>query len=64
MNFLDQLDSLVFLLLSVLIYCFVLNYSNDIAMCFWTYRIIDLINIFCYLYESLMHSVLCILLIM
>lgn len=27
--------------LSVYIYCLVLNYSNDITMCFWTHRFID-----------------------
>ena len=64
LNFFDQFDSLVFLPLSVLIYRLVFNYCNDIAMRFGTHRIINFFNIFYYFYESLMHSVLGILIVM
>ena len=63
LNFFDQFDSFVFLPLSVLIYRLVFNYCNDIAMRFWTHRIINSFNIFYYFYESLMHSVLGILIV-
>ncbi len=47
----------MFPLSSIKVYCSVFNYSNDIALGFWTLRLANFMYIFCNLQKSVMHSI-------